>query len=203
MRYIHRLSSPQQIISVFGFYQTLSQSDCKLDVALANYTEQNAGEAAGISRMAIQEDNEHDMPDGRWGSVWHDVTTSSLSESSVAIAQATSHITMSDNDEDGDDGSDGKTGVVTKTRPKTKKPSLYKVLLLNDDYTPMEFVVHVLEKYFNKGREDATRIMLQVHQKGVGVCGVYTYEVAETKVTQVIDFSRQHGHPLQCTMEKE
>ena len=114
-------------------------------------------------------------------------------------------ITLSgDDSNDGkDDDSDGRTGLVTKTRPKTKKPSLYKVLLLNDDYTPMEFVVHVLEKYFNKGREDATRIMLHVHHKGVGICGVYTYEVAETKVTQVIDFARQHGHPLQCTMEKE
>jgi len=98
---------------------------------------------------------------------------------------------------------EGKTGLVTKTRPKTKKPSLYKVLLLNDDYTPMEFVVHVLERFFNKGRDEATRIMLHVHQKGVGICGVYTYEVAETKVAQVMDFSRQHQHPLQCTMEKE
>jgi ATP-dependent Clp protease adaptor protein ClpS len=98
---------------------------------------------------------------------------------------------------------EGKTGLVTKTRPKTKKPNLYKVLLLNDDYTPMEFVVHVLERFFNKGREEATRIMLHVHQKGVGICGVYTYEVAETKVAQVMDFSRQHQHPLQCTMEKE
>lgn len=98
---------------------------------------------------------------------------------------------------------EGRTGIVTKTRPKTKRPHLYKVLLLNDDYTPMEFVVHVLEKFFSKGREEATRIMLHVHHKGVGVCGVYTYEVAETKVTQVMDFSRQHGHPLQCTMEKE
>jgi ATP-dependent Clp protease adaptor protein ClpS len=98
---------------------------------------------------------------------------------------------------------EGKTGLVTKTRPKTKKPSLYKVLLLNDDYTPMEFVVHVLERFFNKGREEATRIMLHVHQKGVGICGVYTYEVAETKVAQVMDFARQHQHPLQCTMEKE
>lgn len=98
---------------------------------------------------------------------------------------------------------DGRTGLVTKTRPKTRRPHLYKVLLLNDDYTPMEFVVHVIEKYFNKGREEATRIMLHVHHKGVGMCGVYTYEVAETKVTQVMDFSRQHGHPLQCTMEKE
>jgi ATP-dependent Clp protease adaptor protein ClpS len=98
---------------------------------------------------------------------------------------------------------DSKTGIVTKTRPKTKKPNLYKVLLLNDDFTPMEFVVLVLQRFFNKGHEDATRIMLHVHHKGVGICGVYTYEVAETKVTQVMDFSRQHGHPLQCTMEKE
>ena len=97
----------------------------------------------------------------------------------------------------------GQTGVITKTKPKTRKPSLYKVLLLNDDYTPMEFVVHVLERFFNKGRDEATRIMLHVHQKGVGVCGVYTFEVAETKVTQVMDFARKHQHPLQCTMEKE
>ena len=95
------------------------------------------------------------------------------------------------------------TGIITRTATKTKKPSLYKVLLLNDDYTPMEFVVHVLERFFNKGREDATQIMLHVHQKGVGICGVFTYEVAETKVTQVLDFARQHQHPLQCTMEKE
>jgi len=101
------------------------------------------------------------------------------------------------------DDNDLKTGVVTKTRPKTKRPSLYKVLLLNDDYTPMDFVVYVLERFFNKPREEATRIMLHVHQKGVGVCGVYTYEVAETKVAQVMNFARQHQHPLQCTMEKE
>lgn len=107
---------------------------------------------------------------------------------------------MSDKNKD-DDG--GRTGVLTKTAPKTKKPSLYKVLLLNDDYTPMEFVVIVLERFFHKGREDATRIMLHVHQKGVGICGVYTYEVAETKVTQVMDFAQEHQHPLQCTMEKE
>ena len=98
---------------------------------------------------------------------------------------------------------DGRTGLVTKTRPKTKKPSLYKVLLLNDDYTPMEFVVHVLQKYFAKNREEAERVMLHVHQKGVGICGVYTFEIAETKVTQVMDFSRANNHPLQCTMEKE
>jgi ATP-dependent Clp protease adaptor protein ClpS len=98
---------------------------------------------------------------------------------------------------------DGQTGVITRTAPKTKKPSMYKVLLLNDDYTPMEFVVHVLERFFNKARDEATRIMLHVHQKGIGICGVYTFEVAETKVTQVMDFARQHQHPLQCTMEKE
>ena len=103
------------------------------------------------------------------------------------------------------DGGERKTGgqVLEKTRPKTQKPSLYKVLLLNDDYTPMEFVVHVLERFFQKNREEATRIMLHVHRRGVGVCGVFTYEVAETKVTQVMDFARNHQHPLQCTMEKE
>ncbi len=100
-------------------------------------------------------------------------------------------------------GNDGKTDLVTKTRPKTKKPSLYKVLLLNDDYTPMEFVIFVLEQFFGKSHEDAVQITLHVHHKGVGICGVYTFEVAETKVAQVMDFARQHQHPLQCTMEKE
>jgi ATP-dependent Clp protease adaptor protein ClpS len=95
------------------------------------------------------------------------------------------------------------TAVITRVKPQTKRPNLYRVLLLNDDYTPMEFVVHVLEKFFNKDREDATRIMLHVHQHGVGECGVYTYEVAETKVTQVMDFSRKQQHPLQCVMEKK
>lgn len=93
--------------------------------------------------------------------------------------------------------------LETETRIKTKKPSLYRVLLLNDDYTPMEFVVFVLERFFNRSREQATRIMLHVHQKGVGLCGVYTYEVAETKVAQVLDLARRHEHPLQCVMEKE
>ena len=101
-------------------------------------------------------------------------------------------------------GGDGPaTGVIVKPKPKTKKPSMYKVLMLNDDYTPMEFVVHILERFFSKNREEATRIMLHVHRRGVGVCGVYTYEVAETKVTQVMDFARQHQHPLQCTLEKD
>jgi ATP-dependent Clp protease adaptor protein ClpS len=103
----------------------------------------------------------------------------------------------------GNGGSGTGTGVVAKTRPKTKKPSLYKVLILNDDYTPMEFVVHILEKFFNKGREQAVEIMLHVHRHGVGICGVFTFEVAETKVAQVIEFARRHQHPLQCTMEKE
>lgn len=100
-------------------------------------------------------------------------------------------------------GDDPSTGVITKPKEKTKKPSLYKVLLLNDDYTPMEFVVHVLERFFRMNHEDATRIMLHVHRRGVGICGVYTHEVAETKVSQVVDFARQSQHPLQCTMERE
>lgn len=103
---------------------------------------------------------------------------------------------------DQDPGGPG-TSVITKTRTQTKRPSLYRVLLLNDDYTPMEFVVHILQKFFNKNADDATRIMLHVHQHGVGECGVYTYEVAETKVTQVMDFARKHQHPLQCVMEKK
>ena len=108
---------------------------------------------------------------------------------------------MSDSGKRGEEGPG--TGVVVKTKPKTKKPSMYKVLMLNDDYTPMEFVVHILERFLNKNRQEATRIMLHGHRRGVGVCGVYTYEVAETKVTQVMDFARQHQHPLQCTLEKD
>jgi ATP-dependent Clp protease adaptor protein ClpS len=95
------------------------------------------------------------------------------------------------------------TTVITKTKPQTKRPSLYRVLLLNDDYTPMEFVVHVLERFFNKDRDAATQIMLHVHHHGIGECGIYTYEIAETKVTQVMDFARKHQHPLQCVMEKK
>ena len=108
---------------------------------------------------------------------------------------------MSERNNDTDGGV--QTGVVVKAKPKTKKPSMYKVLMLNDDYTPMEFVVHILERFFNKGQEDATRIMLHVHQKGVGICGVFSYEVAETKVNLVMDFARKHDHPLQCTLEKD
>ncbi len=95
------------------------------------------------------------------------------------------------------------TGVVTETKPKTKRPAMYKVLILNDDYTPMEFVVHVLERFFHKNREQATEVMLHVHRHGVGVCGVFPFDVAETKVTQVIDFARRHEHPLQATLEKD
>jgi ATP-dependent Clp protease adaptor protein ClpS len=109
---------------------------------------------------------------------------------------------------DGGDGNDddkdgGRTGALTLTRTRTKKPSMYKVLMLNDDYTPMEFVVDVLQHIFQKNREEATEIMLHVHQKGVGICGVYTYEVAETNVTQTVDYARKNQHPLQCTLEKE
>jgi len=95
------------------------------------------------------------------------------------------------------------TGLAVKARPKTKRPAMYKVLMLNDDYTPMEFVVHALERYFSKTHDEAVEIMLHVHQKGVGICGVYTYEVAETKVNQVMDLARQNNHPLQCTIEKD
>lgn len=111
---------------------------------------------------------------------------------------------MSDDqwDDDGD-GRGGDASIVTKTRTRTKKPSLYRVLLLNDDFTPMEFVVYVLERFFQKTPEEATTIMLHVHQHGVGVCGVFTYEVAETKVAQVMELARRNEHPLQCTMEKD
>ena len=105
--------------------------------------------------------------------------------------------------EGGDGEGEGRTGALTLTRARTKKPSMYKVLMLNDDYTPMEFVVDVLQRIFQKDREEATQIMLHVHQKGVGICGVYTYEVAETKVTQTVDYARKNQHPLQCTLEKE
>ncbi|MEP3421443.1 MAG: ATP-dependent Clp protease adapter ClpS [Erythrobacter sp.] len=111
-----------------------------------------------------------------------------------------------DGDKDGDDGKDGgdtEIGIATKTRTKPKKPSQYKVLLLNDDYTPMEFVVMVLKRFFSMDIEQATRVMLHVHQKGVGICGVFSYEVAETKVNQVMDFAKQNQHPLQCTLEQE
>jgi len=96
----------------------------------------------------------------------------------------------------------GKTDVATKTKPKVQRPARWRVLMLNDDYTPMEFVVHILQNYFHKDQQAATQIMLHVHQKGVGVCGIYPYEVAEAKVTQVHNLARENQHPLQCTLEK-
>ncbi|QTD57900.1 ATP-dependent Clp protease adapter ClpS [Parasphingorhabdus cellanae] len=116
---------------------------------------------------------------------------------------------MAGDDDDGadnngaGDGDDTNIGIATKTRTKTKKPNPYKVLILNDDYTPMEFVVLVLKRFFQMDIDEATRVMLHVHQKGVGVCGTFSYEVAETKVTQVMDFARKNQHPLQCTLEKD
>ena len=100
--------------------------------------------------------------------------------------------------EDHDDGD----LAVAPAKPQLKKPPLYRVILLNDDYTPMEFVVHVLQSFFRMDMEEATRVMLHVHQRGVGICGIFSYEVAETKVNQVMDFARQNQHPLQCTLEK-
>ncbi len=108
---------------------------------------------------------------------------------------------MSEKDNGSDEYSD--TSVIAKNRPKVKRPPLYKVLLLNDDFTPMEFVVHVLEKFFSINHESAVQIMLAVHKEGVAVVGIYSHEIAETKVTQVMDYSRKNQHPLQCTMEKE
>jgi ATP-dependent Clp protease adaptor protein ClpS len=103
----------------------------------------------------------------------------------------------------GPEGPGSGAAVITRTRTQTKRPNMYRVLLLNDDYTPMEFVIMVLQSYFNKNPEEATRIMLHVHHNGVGECGVFTYEIAETKVAQVMDHARKNQHPLQCIMEKK
>tara|TARA_Y100000590_G_C15738439_1_gene1019385 strand:+ start:540 stop:881 length:342 start_codon:yes stop_codon:yes gene_type:complete len=97
---------------------------------------------------------------------------------------------------------DPQQGVLLEAKPKTKKPSMYKVVLFNDDYTPMEFVVYILQKFFNKSQDEATKIMLHVHQKGIGICGIYTYEIAETKSNLVVDYAKKNQHPLQCTIEK-
>ncbi len=102
-----------------------------------------------------------------------------------------------------DDDRRPETGTITKTRPKTKKPRLFKVLLLNDDFTPMDFVIHVLQKFFRMSLDQATAVMLSVHTKGLGVCGVFTHEIAETKVTSVMNYAKKHQHPLQCTLEQE
>ena len=113
------------------------------------------------------------------------------------------NLKMGNEDLDDNQGNNSGTGVVLESKPKTKKPSMYRVVMLNDDYTPMEFVVMVLERVFSKANEEAIKIMLHVHQKGVGICGVYTFEVAETKVGQVMELAKEHQHPLQCTLEKE
>ena len=104
-------------------------------------------------------------------------------------------------DNDRNEDFDGNTKLEIK--PKTKIPSLYRVLMMNDDYTPMEFVIEVLEKFFQKNREEATQIMLHVHQRGVGVCGIYAYDLAETKATHVMTYARKYEHPLQVQLEKE
>ena len=115
-------------------------------------------------------------------------------------SQSPAVTSMANRREDDSDGSG--VGIATRTRAKTKQPTPYRVLMLNDDYTPMEFVVLCLQRFFRMNMEEATRVMLHVHQKGVGVCGVFSYEVAETTVGQVMDFARQNQHPLQCTLEK-
>ncbi len=107
------------------------------------------------------------------------------------------------NDPDKYNQDEAEAGVLLKSKPKAKRPSMYKVLLLNDDYTPMDFVVAILQKFFGKTTQEATDIMMHVHRRGVGVCGIFTYEVAETKVAQVMDYARANEQPLQCTMEKE
>ncbi|KZL06730.1 ATP-dependent Clp protease adapter protein ClpS [Pseudovibrio axinellae] len=138
---------------------------------------------------------ENAYPLNSWGVRLNTIKSSAL----YIVGQR--EVMSSDFDLDNDD--DGGTITVTKPKPKIKRPSLFRVLLLNDDFTPMEFVIHVVERFFHKDREDATQVMLHVHHHGVGECGVFTYEVAETKVTQVMDFARKHQHPLQCVMEKK
>ena len=105
-------------------------------------------------------------------------------------------------DDNQDNNNELQRGLLLDTKAKTKKPSMYNVLLLNDDYTPMEFVIIVLESVFNKKQEEATQIMLHVHKNGIGVCGTFTYEVAESKCKVVVDMAKKNEHPLQCTMEK-
>lgn len=126
-------------------------------------------------------------------------------ERSQQYMQLLCHADISMSSDDGSNDND-KTSInvtIMAERPKVKRPPLYKVIMLNDDFTPMEFVVHVLQSYFRKSEEEATQIMLHVHQRGVGVCGVYTYEVAETKASQVMDLARKNQHPLQLQLEKE
>jgi ATP-dependent Clp protease adaptor protein ClpS len=125
-----------------------------------------------------------------------------IMDNSISVSAWSVSMAGRDQDDQGEGPGGPNVGIATRTRTRTKKPSLYKVLMLNDDYTPMEFVVHVLQSFFRMDMEEATRVMLHVHQRGVGVCGIFSYEVAETKVNQVMDFARQNQHPLQCTLEK-
>lgn len=130
----------------------------------------------------------------------HETTESRSTGTDPRHSSVTSFaITMSDKT----DGPGQDASVLTKTKTRTQRPPMYKVMLLNDDYTPMEFVVHVLERFFGMNHAQAFDIMLTVHKKGLAVVGVFSFEVAETKVAQVMDFARRHQHPLQCTMEKE
>ena len=127
-----------------------------------------------------------------------------VSETTETATRMINRPYMADKDDRPDDGGDGvDTVIVAKPKSKTQRPSMYKVLLLNDDYTPMEFVVLVLERFFGITNQHAVELMLTVHRRGVAVVGVFSFEVAETKVTQVMDFALQNQHPLQCTMEKE
>ena len=112
-------------------------------------------------------------------------------------------ITLNSDEENNDDFKNKFSSIVLEEKPKLKKPPLYKVIMLNDDYTPMEFVIEMLQKYFSKSQEQATEIMLHIHQKGIGICGLYTYEIAESKATQVLDKARKNQHPLQIKLEKE
>ena len=114
-----------------------------------------------------------------------------------------SAITLNSDEENNDDFKNKFSSIVLEEKPKLKKPPLYKVIMLNDDYTPMEFVIEMLQTYFSKSQEQATEIMLHIHQKGIGICGLYTYEIAESKATQVLDKARKNQHPLQIKLEKE
>ena len=114
-----------------------------------------------------------------------------------------SEITLNSDEDNNDDFKNKFSSIVLEEKPKLKKPPLYKVIMLNDDYTPMEFVIEMLQTYFSKSQEQATEIMLHIHQKGIGICGLYTYEIAESKATQVLDKARKNQHPLQIKLEKE
>ena len=128
----------------------------------------------------------------RWNVILHDLTKMNAERLMTVMSS-----------DDGGDDADGDVGTLTRTKPKTQRPPMYKVMLLNDDYTPMEFVVHILERYFSLDHAASFEIMLIVHKKGLAVVGTYTREIAETKVAQVMEAARQNQHPLQCTMEKE